>query len=115
MATTKKRKCIVCGTEYEYCGNCKSYSADPTWKAIYHDENCRNIMNIATEYMAGNITKSAAKSKLGNCDLSDKNKFKESVLKAVNEICASKKSVHAAPIKTAELHTEELLENHEEI
>ena len=91
MAKLNTRKCIVCGAEYEYCNKCRNHSSLPSWMAIYHDENCRKIMNIATEYMAGNLTKAEAKSQLDCCDLANKNKFKESVAKAVNEILGVKK------------------------
>ena len=92
MARVKARKCIVCGKEYEYCNRCSSHASMPTWMALYHDDNCRNIMNIATEYMAGNLAKEDAKSELSKCDLTNKKNFKESVAKAVNEICATKKT-----------------------
>ena len=92
MARIKARNCIVCGKEYEYCNRCSSHANKPAWMALYHDNNCRSIMNIATEYMAGNITKADAKSQLDNCDLTNKKNFKESVIKAVNEICATKKA-----------------------
>jgi len=102
MARTKARKCIVCGKEYEYCNRCSSHAAMPTWMALYHDDNCRSIMNIATEYMAGNLTKADAKSQLDNCDLTNKKNFKESVVKAVNEICATKKVAKADIAKADE-------------
>ena len=102
MARIKARNCIVCGKEYEYCGRCRSHANMPTWMALYHDENCRSIMNIATEYMAGNLTKAEAKSKLDDCDLTNKKNFKESVLKAVNEICATKKTAKVEVAKVAE-------------
>lgn len=92
MAKIKSRNCIVCGTEYEYCNRCSSHAIKPTWMALYHDDNCRSIMNIATEYMAGNLTKADAKAQLDNCDLTNKKNFKESVSKAVDEIYATKKS-----------------------
>lgn len=92
MAKIKARKCIVCGKEYEYCNRCSSHATMPTWMALYHDDNCRSIMNIATEYMAGNITKAEAKSQLDNCDLTNKKNFKESVVMAVDEICVAKKT-----------------------
>ena len=95
MARIKARKCIVCGKEYEYCNRCSSHANMPTWMALYHDENCRSIMNIATEYMAGNITKSEAKSQIDSCDLTDKKNFKESVVKAIDEICSTKKATKA--------------------
>ena len=95
MARIKARSCIVCGKEYEYCGRCSSHANMPTWMALYHDDNCRSIMNIATEYMAGNLTKADAKSQLDSCDLTNKKNFKESVVKAINEICATKKAAKA--------------------
>lgn len=101
MARIKSRKCIVCGKEYEYCNRCSSHANMPTWMALYHDDNCRSIMNIATEYMAGNLTKTDAKSQLDNCDLTNKKNFKESVLKAVNEIYATKKDAKIDASKVA--------------
>lgn len=88
----KTRSCIVCGKEYTYCNNCREHASLPAWMAIYHDENCKNIMSIATEYMAGNLTKIEAKNKLDDCNLKDKRNFKESVIKAINDICATKKT-----------------------
>ena len=102
MARIKARNCIVCGKEYEYCGRCSSHANMPTWMALYHDGNCRSIMNIATEYMAGNITQADAKSQLDHCDLSNKKNFKESVVKAINEICATKKTAKADIAKADE-------------
>lgn len=102
MAKVKARKCIVCGKEYEYCNRCSSHTNMPTWMALYHDDNCRSIMNISTEYMAGNITKADAKSQLDNCDLTNKKNFKESVVRAVNEICATKKTTKADIAKVGE-------------
>ena len=109
MARIKARKCIVCGKEYEYCNRCSSHANMPTWMSLYHDDNCRSIMNIATEYMAGNLTKADAKSQLDNCDLTNKKNFKESVLKAVNEICATKKDAKIDAPKVAK----EIVDNNE--
>ena len=102
MARIKTRKCIVCGREYEYCNRCSSHANMPTWMALYHDDNCRNIMNITTEYMAGNLTKTDAKSQLDSCDLTNKKNFKESVANAINEICATKKTAKPDVYKSDE-------------
>ena len=107
----RSRKCVVCGAEYVYCNTCKEHASQPSWMALYHDENCRSIMNIATEYMAGNLTKADAKSELDKCDLTNKKNFKESVLKAVNEIYAIKKSTKVEVAKAPE----EIEENVEEV
>lgn len=105
----RTRKCIVCGIEYTYCNTCREHAFQPSWMAIYHDDNCRNIMNIATEYMAGNLTKADAKSELDKCDLTNKKNFKECVIKAVNEIYATKKAAKVEADKVAE----EIVENAE--
>lgn len=102
MAKIKARKCIVCGEEYEYCNRCSSHTSMPTWMALYHDDNCRSIMNIASEYMAGNLSKADAKSQIDNCDLTNKKNFKESVIRAINEICATKKAAKADIAKADE-------------
>ena len=107
----RARKCVVCGVEYTYCNTCKEHASKPSWMALYHDENCRSIMNIATEYMAGNITKADAKAELDKCDLSNKKNFKESVLSAVNEICATKKTAKVEVAKASE----EVVESVEEV
>ena len=101
------RKCIVCGVEYTYCNSCREHASRPSWMALYHDDNCRNIMNIATEYMAGNLTKAEAKSELDACDLTNKKNFKESVIKAVNEIYATGKAAKTDAAKV----DEEIAEN----
>ena len=102
MAKIKTRKCVVCGKEYEYCNRCSSHASKPTWMALYHDDNCRSIMNIATEYVAGNLTKADAKSQLDSCDLTNRKNFSESITKAINKICATKKTAKADAAKTDE-------------
>ena len=104
----KTRSCIVCGKEYEYCNNCKKHANSPSWMAIYHDENCRNIMNIATDYMAGDLTKAEAKLQLDGCNLSNKKNFKESVVKAIDEIYTEKKSAKSDIVKNAKENAEDV-------
>ena len=106
MAKIKARECIVCGKEYEYCNRCSSHANKPAWMALYHDDNCRSIMNIATEYMAGNLTKADAKSQLDNCDLTNKKNFSESVAKAVGEIYSTNKVAKADVVKSDEENVE---------
>ena len=105
------RTCVVCGAEYIYCNSCREHASKPSWMALYHDDNCRSIMNIATEFMAGNITKADAKSELDKCDLTNKKNFKESVVKAINEIYGTKKAVKAETAKVVE----EIAESTEEV
>lgn len=80
------RKCILCGTEYKYCGNCAEDSRLEPWHTIYHDNNCRTIFNTATDYRAGLLTKEEAINIFDTCDLSNKENFKSSILQLLNEL-----------------------------
>ena len=71
----KNRKCITCGTAYSYCPNCNRKA--PYWMAEFHEENCKNIFQICTEYNVGLKTKEQAKEALNACDLSNKENFAE--------------------------------------
>ena len=116
MGKTKTRKCIVCGKEYEYCNRCESYAAFPAWMSIFHDENCKKIMSIATEYRAGNLTKAEAKIRLDGCDISNKKNFSDSILKTVNEICSGRKFSKADIVKVEEdIKTEPVVDIVEDI
>lgn len=80
------RKCILCGKEYKYCGNCAEDSRLEPWHTIYDNNNCRVIFNTATDYCAGILSKEEAISIFDSCDLSNKESFNASVLKVLNEL-----------------------------
>ena len=66
---SKNKQCIVCGTKYEYCGNCDGNRKQNTWKLNYCSENCRDIFRTVTDYIGKNITIKEAKEKLNKLDL----------------------------------------------
>ena len=77
MATKRYRRiCTVCGKEYEFCPDCREYALQPSWKNIYHDENCREIAHILTA-VGRTITAEEAKEKIAKCDLTNKDNFNE--------------------------------------
>ena len=55
----KMRTCMICGTRYEYCSHCNH--EEPSWKFLYHDENCKEIGNIWYAYRGNEISKADAK------------------------------------------------------
>lgn len=77
MAKRKNRVCFTCGEKYVYCSSCNR--KDPTWMAEFHEENCKNIFQICTNFNVGIMNKSEAKSALEQCDLSNKESFKDFV------------------------------------
>ena len=80
------KKCICCGKEYTFCLHCAEYDHFPRWMNIYHNENCKNLFNITTEYKAGNITAKEAKDGYSKCDLSYKNKLNKYIVDVINEV-----------------------------
>ena len=73
----KNRKCATCGTKYSHCPNCDRNA--PYWMANFHEENCKNIFQICTQYNVGLLTKEQAKEALNACDLSNKENFTECI------------------------------------
>lgn len=56
----KSRKCICCGKEYRYCGNCAQDRYKPTYFALYCSENCHDAFSAANEFNFGHISKEEA-------------------------------------------------------
>ena len=78
------RKCIVCGTEYNYCRTCPKDAKKETWYALYDSENCKNIAQALTDYNFKRITKDEVKESLAKCDLSlDIHEYYRSILDTV--------------------------------
>ena len=80
----KHRECLTCGTEYSYCPNCNRN--EPSWKAEFHNANCKNIFQICTQYNVGLLTKEKAREELNSCDLTNKGNFAECVQRDLNNI-----------------------------
>ena len=80
------KKCIVCGKVYTFCNSCSAFDRYPRWMGIYHDENCKNVFEITSDYLSGDITKEEAKVRLDKCDLSNKQNFHKVILDAINQI-----------------------------
>lgn len=80
----KNRECLVCGTKYSYCPNCNR--KEPAWMAEFHDENCKNIFQICTNFNANVMSKSEAKAALDQCDLTNKANFKSFIQRDLENI-----------------------------
>jgi len=80
------KTCIVCGEKYTYCNSCEAFYNLPTWMAIFHNENCKDLFTITSDYLANTLDKDEAIERLNKCDLSYKDKLHKEILKAVNEL-----------------------------
>ena len=56
----KKKTCICCGTQYEYCPNCGK-GGNPSWKLVYDSKECMEIADIMFAYKGGQISEAEAK------------------------------------------------------
>lgn len=58
----KTRKCLSCGTKYNFCPDCSG--ADrlaPSWKAEFCCEDCKTLWSTATKFNMNKLTKAEAK------------------------------------------------------
>lgn len=99
MATKRyRRTCTVCGKEYEFCPDCREYALQPSWKNIYHDENCREIAHILTA-VGRTITAEEAKEKIAKCDLTNKDNFNEVWRKPLFELLGINEKVEEPKVE----------------
>lgn len=97
--------CAVCGKGYYLCIACERNKSNwKPWKVIVDDENCYNIYDIVSKYIANNITKYEAKELLNTTDLSDLDNFKDLMKNKIKEI------LDLETVTTAEI-TENNIEN----
>ena len=82
--------CIVCGKKYEYCPHCSADNSKPSWMNMFCSENCKNLFQAATDYYAGELTPSKAKTIVGKADLSNKDNFKSSIIKFIDDLSSVK-------------------------
>lgn len=89
---SKNRTCKVCGEKYSYCFNRTCSDNQPSYMALFHDENCKTIFETLNKlYFKQMSTKDAAKV-MKNCDLSvlDKDSADVKIKEKVQSLMAKK-------------------------
>lgn len=87
----KNRTCYVCQEEYSYCPSCSKDYLKPTWMVMFHDENCKKIFETLQQYSLKELSAEEALLVIEQCDLSQKNKFRNDSKKVINELLAKKR------------------------
>lgn len=67
---SNNRVCKVCGEKYHYCFNQTCSAKQPSYMALFHDENCKIIFETLNKLYFGQITEKKAVKTLKKCDLS---------------------------------------------
>lgn len=86
------KTCKVCGTRYAYCDGCLEFAHLEPWHNLFHDENCRAIFHMATDYQAGLLSKESAQEIILQCDLSKQDQFAPAIKKIIAELLAEPES-----------------------
>ncbi len=65
----KNRTCVICGTQYEYCGHCPNKNLIEPWRNLYCSEKCQKAFNILSDYKHNRIDAKEAKIKMDSWGL----------------------------------------------
>lgn len=97
--TTKKRVCVMCGSEYTYCPNCSKDAGKPIWMVAFCDDTCHEVYRILNDLGFKKITENEATKQLKEIDLSKKT-FPEITQKQLDALLKTKEET-TATTKTA--------------
>ena len=78
--------CLICGKGYHVCNSCREIKQFSPWRTVVDTVNCFQIYTTLSDYNAGVIDTDKAREQLQNCDLSEKNSFKERPRKTIDTI-----------------------------
>lgn len=66
--------CVVCGTPYRYCNECREFLKYPSWMSMFCSEECLKSYEVMSSYENGKIVKEDAKKILNEFRNSEKYK-----------------------------------------
>ena len=78
--------CVVCGKGYHACDSCNETKSFTPWRSLTDTIEHFKLFMTLKDYNNKLIDKKEAKKMLSNIDLSNKNSFKDSSKKLLNEI-----------------------------
>lgn len=81
-----ERKCICCGSSYQYCPNCGKFNGKPKWMISYDEESCKDLFNAVSGYNMGVVTKEQLKAVLDKHNITDYSKYKDSIKNLLTEL-----------------------------
>lgn len=87
------KKCCVCGKIYKYCPDCKDDKGKPLYMAMYCSADCRDIINIGSDFEAGKLTKVEALKALEETDYKNKKFVSTSLNNTIKKLTEGVKTV----------------------
>lgn len=68
---SKKRKCLMCETEYEYCPYCWEYERQPKWRTLFDRAECQDVYYIISDWLGKRLTQKEAREKFLAMNIKD--------------------------------------------
>lgn len=116
--------CVVCGKGYHSCDSCAKIKSFTPWRTLTDTLEHFGIFTVLKDYNNKIIDKQEAKRLLANSDLSERDTFKESAKKLLDEIFADdtatisvepkKMRKKYSPVKDENVKDDTVVENKEE-
>ena len=78
--------CIICGKGYHACDSCTEIRELNPWRLLADKPSCFQIYTILDKYKKNLISKDEAREQLLHHDLREKDTYKESARKLIDEI-----------------------------
>lgn len=81
----KKKFCLSCGREYEFCPNCQNKTETMGWKKEFDEESCKEIFNAVSGYGMKLFTAKDVVGILKKYNITDTSKYKEEIKAVLDE------------------------------
>lgn len=85
-----KRKCVVCGKDYEFCPHCRTQDASkPLWYYSFDGEPCHELWGVLSAYSSKLATENDVKNVIDKYNLNYdhyNNKIKEQISSILSKI-----------------------------
>lgn len=91
------RKCIVCGTEYDYCPKCGKNAGEPGWKISFDKEVCKDLMDVVSGYKMGIKNIDDVSTVVNAYGITDYSLYVDGIKSVLNELTPSVKYEEPTP------------------
>lgn len=88
MAEKINHWCVLCGTGYHACDTCDEIKSFVPWRKLTDTVMHYQVFTVLREYVNKLISKAEAKELLSRLDISDRDNYKDSAKKVLDEIFA---------------------------
>ena len=107
--------CATCGKHYHYCPTCAADNSKPAWMNMFCSENCKDLFQTATDYYAGELAASKAKASINKLDITNKDQFKSSIVRMIDELIDVEPEAEAPIVEAVEPEIQTVTSTPEEV